>query len=84
MLGTSLSLHWQVSIDPSATFLQVPFQSQIEILNKSLQKMSFALDMLQRITFHTGMLEDTLFDVFARTKCQIVIKPEELTPMPMK
>ena len=46
--------------------------------------MSFALDMLQRITFHTGMLEDTLFDVFARTKCQIVIKPEELTPMPMK
>jgi len=49
---------------------------------RNFTKLALA-NMLQRITFHTGMVEDTLFDVFARTKCQIVIKPEELTPKPM-
>ena len=36
-------------------------------------------DVLQKITFHSGIIEARIFDVFARTKCQIEIKSEEIS-----
>ena len=36
-------------------------------------------DVLQKITFHSGIIEGRIFDVFARTKCQIEIKSEEIS-----
>lgn len=35
------------------------------------------LDVLTKVTFHSGIVEETLFDLLAKTNCQIIIQAEE-------
>ena len=49
------------------------------LISKVVRYISYNIDIISRVVFRTGMVERVLFDLLAKTKCQIVASVDDVS-----